>query len=127
VSPNPSDRVLIVSDDERVAALVEMAVRPALKPEIVVADGKRKVQPAAGNYGLIILALSAFDSEPIVALARASLTLEIGHVPLLIISDRSFRSDPSTHIRHMGFPFTVGELFSEIQTIMRQECAPASA
>ncbi len=125
LGPGPSNGVLIVSDDERVAALVEMAVRPALEPEIIITNSstRRSGRSAGGKYDLIILALSAYDSEPVVALARAALTLEIGRVPLLIISDRAFRSDPATRIRHMPFPFTVGQLYGQVQSILQEEYA----
>jgi hypothetical protein len=74
-----------------------------------------------GDCSLIIVAASLPSSEPVVALARASLAARIGEVPLLIISDRPFPPDPVDRIAHLDFPFDIGGLHNSIQDILNRE------
>jgi hypothetical protein len=57
------------------------------------------------HLAMVILALSSPTHEPLVVLSRANLVGLIGQVPLLIISDRPFRSHPAELIFHLDFPF----------------------
>jgi len=52
--------------------------------------------------------------EPVVELARRSLIDKLGKVPLLIISDRPFDSNPPDRFAHLSFPFTPERLCSQI-------------
>jgi hypothetical protein len=54
----------------------------------------------------------------VVGLARADLAEQIGHVPLLIISDRPFEDDDLCQIEHMGFPFDIDQLYSRVRDIL---------
>jgi len=75
-----------------------------------------------GNCDLIVVAMrSSFASEPVVALARASLAQRIGQVPLLIISDRPFDSAPDVRIFHLGFPFGADELCAKVRDILHRQ------
>jgi hypothetical protein len=58
-------------------------------------------------------------SEPVVELAKASLTGRIRQVSLLIISDRPFQSDPDARIVHLDFPFDMDGLYDRVGEILR--------
>jgi hypothetical protein len=63
--------------------------------------------------------MSSPTSEPVVALSRASLAGQIGQVPLLIISDRPFQSDPDDRIIHLDFPFDIDGLHDKVEKILQ--------
>jgi len=72
-----------------------------------------------GDFDLIVVAMSSPTSEPVVALARASLAGQIGQVPLLIISDRPFHSDPNDRIIHLDFPFDIDGLCDKVKEVLQ--------
>lgn len=116
----PKKRALILSDDEGLAKAVALNLNGYL--EVVrhpsLSAGKCESQIEAGVFDLIILAMSSPTSEPVVALARASLAERIGRVPLLIISDRPFRSEPDDKITHLDFPFKIDELHRTVKNLV---------
>ena len=57
-------------------------------------------------------------SEPVVALARASLADRIGRVPLQIVSDRPFDSEPDEQIIHLDFPFDIDRLHDKVKKVL---------
>ena len=89
-----SDHVIILSDSERLARLIEFGLDvPKVSRYVFGPVGTACRRIDAAGCRLIILALSSLSSEPIVALARASLIDCIGRVPMLVISDKPFSSD----------------------------------
>jgi hypothetical protein len=82
-------------------------------------------QAEVGDFDMIVVAMSSPTSEPVVALARASLAGRIGQVPLLIISDRPFHSDPDDQIIHLDFPFDIDGLRAKVKEIL-QRCSEPS-
>lgn len=117
--------VLILSDNEFVAKTVELAVRREVETTPVLLDWP--AQPAAPLtptcFDLIVVVLSAYTSEAVVALARASLTDLIGRVPLLIVSDKPFTADAAMRIMHMDFPFTLDGLSEQVRRILQSDDA----
>lgn len=72
---------------------------------------------------LIVVAISLPDGEPIVTLFNASLTEQIGRIPLLIISDRKFDPNHKGRIFHLDFPFSAIDLRSTVQVALKQSLA----
>lgn len=73
----------------------------------------------AANCKLVMLALSQSGNEPVVILARTGLTHLVGAVPLLIISDRTFRADPERCIFfHLPFPFRASSLRQTVDDLL---------
>ena len=70
------------------------------------------------DFDLIVVAISSSTGEPIVTLFNASLTKQIGHIPLLIISDRHFDPNYEGQIFHLDFPFDANELRREVQMVL---------
>ena len=85
----------------------------------------RESQAEMDDFDLIVVAMSSSTSEPIVALARASLAGRIGQIPLLIISDRPFHSDPDDQIIHLDFPFDIDGLHAKVKGILQRGSEPA--
>ena len=77
-----------------------------------------KEQSKADKPDLIVVAISLPDGEPIVALFNASLTEQIGRIPLLIISDRKFDSNHKGRIFHLNFPFNATDLRNMVQVAL---------
>ncbi|MBI5034371.1 MAG: hypothetical protein HZB51_27935 [Chloroflexi bacterium] len=117
--PDPK-KVLLLSDNESVAKLISHIATDDLN--VVRFSLAPKKQPekiaATGHFDLIILALSQYASEPIVALAQASLLKAVGQVPMLIISDKSFQSDPTMLITHMDLAFSIGHLNTQVREML---------
>ncbi len=124
-------QVIVLSDHQGLARLIELALHeelhiiridPSLQPgrsqsplipEAVPSQCKREV------IALIVVALSAHDSEPLVALAQAGLEECIGKVPILIISDRPFQPAVDVQIAHLTFPFLFDELSEKVRTMLQ--------
>jgi len=67
---------------------------------------------------LIIVASSSPSTEPVVALAEAALNDQVGHIPLLIISDRNFTTCREKKIFHLDFPFDPEALRHSVCTLL---------
>jgi hypothetical protein len=119
-------RALLVSDDESVSKIIELAIGGAVTviPLKLKLSDSLEDRGRPGNWDLIILALSSYASEPLVALANAGVPVELGQVPLLVISDRPFTSDRKVHIHHLDFPFSVAQLSDAIHHILPPDRAP---
>jgi hypothetical protein len=70
------------------------------------------------GYHLIVMAMGSPYSEPLVALARASLAQAAGTVPILIISDRYFDSDTEARIAHLDYPCDAEALFAAASALL---------
>lgn len=123
-------RVLVLSDNDGLSRAIELNLKhsqleiiklalspPGQRSEPV--EGQRECQAEVGHFDLIVVAMSSPTSEPVVALARTSLIRQIGQVPLLIISDRPFQSDPDDQIIHLDFPFDIDRLHDKVEEILQ--------
>ena len=70
------------------------------------------------QFNLIVVASGSSTSEPLVTLFNASLTKQIGQIPLLIISDRQFDPNDAGRIFHLDFPFNAGDLRFKIKQLL---------
>jgi hypothetical protein len=115
-------RILVLSDNDGLSRAIELNLNSHLEVEVVrLAPGSlgQEGSQADGDCDLIVVAVSSPNSEPVVALARASLGGRIGQVPLLIISDRPFDSEPEERIVHLDFPFDINRLHDKVEEILR--------
>lgn len=116
-------RVLVLSDNDGLSRAIELNLKHShLKVVKLVPSslGQQGNQAEVGDFDLIVVAMSSPTSEPVVALARTSLAERIGQVPLLIISDRPFHSDPDDQIIHLDFPFDIDGLHDKVQEILQR-------
>ena len=103
---------LILCDNLKLGLALEVHLRPHFKVTVWSDDLRAptffSLEPA--DLILIVVALSSSVNEALVALSRAQLTRHVGVVPILIISDRPFKSDPGQKIFHLSFPFNTDQL-----------------
>jgi hypothetical protein len=133
-------RVLVLSDNDGLSRAIKLNLERSDLEVVKLAlnsPGQRCPEPnrravkgrgnqaEMGDFDLIVVAMSSSTSEPIVALARASLAGRIGQVPLLIISDRPFHSDPDDQIVHLDFPFDIDGLHDKVKAILQRGSEPA--
>ena len=115
-------RILILSDNAGLSRAIEVNLNNHLEVEVVrLATSilkRRRDQVENGRFDLIVVAMSSPASEPVVALARASLADRIGRVPLLIVSDRPFDSEPDEQIIHLDFPFDIDRLHDKVKQVL---------
>ena len=115
-------RVLVLSDNDILSRAIELNLKQSHLKIVRLAlssPGQPGSQAEVGDFDLIVIAMSSPTNEPIVALARASLAGRIGQVPLLIISDRPFYSDPDDQIIHLDFPFDIDGLHDKVKEILQ--------
>jgi len=111
----PRSQVLVWSDDDFLYEIIEANLRclhllaKRAEPEATAQDFP---------FTLLIMALSSPNSEPVVALGQAALGGLLGHIPLLIISDRPFKAAPTNLIYHLEFPFNAEKLHHTVQTLL---------
>jgi hypothetical protein len=118
----PGKRVLVLSDSDTLARVLALSLEGRFSVEVL----RRAVGPALtnrngttlGDLHLIVVALSSPSNEPVVELHRASLIEHVGQVPLLIISDKPFRTAASDMIRHLQFPFEIETLHERVRELL---------
>jgi len=121
-------RVLVLSDNDGLSRAIGLNLKHSHLEVIRLAlssPGQRGSQAEMDDFDLIVVAMSSPTSEPVVALARASLAGRVGQVPLLIISDRPFHSDPDDQIIHLDFPFDINGLRDKVQEILQRDSQPS--
>lgn len=116
-------KVLVLSDNDGLSRAIEFNLNDHLDVEVIRLAPSSQEQwvnrAKNGDFDLIVLGLSSPTSEPVVALAKASLTRQIGRIPLLIISDRAFESDFEEQIIHLDFPFAVDKFRDKVRKILQ--------
>jgi len=120
-------RVLVLSDNDGLSRAIESNLNSHLEVVRLTlsSPGQRESQAELGDFDMIVVAMSLPTSEPVVALARASLAGRIGQVPLLIISDRPFHSDLDDQIIHLDFPFDIDGLHDKVKEILQRGSEPS--
>jgi DNA-binding response OmpR family regulator len=120
-------RVLVLSDNDGLSRAIESNLNSHLEVVRLTlsSPGQRESQAELGDFDMIVVAMSLPTSEPVVALARASLAGRIGQVPLLIISDRPFHPDLDDQIIHLDFPFDIGGLHDKVKEILQRGSEPS--
>lgn len=115
-------KVLVLSDNGGLTRAIELNLTSHLPVQVTkleMGSWTQSCDYADTDFDLMVVALSSPRNEPIVALAKASLAGQMGRVPLLIISERPFRPDPSGRIAHLNFPFDVRGLYCKVQEILQ--------
>jgi hypothetical protein len=116
-------RVLILSDNEGLSRAIVLNLNSCLEVRTARFEPKSpqgwKLQTENAGFDLMIVAMSSPTSEPVVALARASLAGLIGQVPLLIISDQPFDCTPDDLITHLDFPFDIDRLCYTVREMLQ--------
>ncbi len=124
-SASTGRRAFLVSDHAALYKAIELALYSRFGLEVkgftLDAAGQQKNAPGEGALDIIIVAMSSPASEPLVAVARASLTAHIGRVPLLIISSRPFQSNPEERITHLYFPFDMDALYDRVRRVLQEK------
>lgn len=111
-------KILVVTDSEKLQKAVEINLQGIWETAGWFMQTLSPLPLALSDIRLIIVALSSSQSEPVVALARASLNASVGQIPLLIISDRRFSDDPQQNIHHLDFPFTPEMLCQKVRQML---------
>jgi len=113
-------RIVILSDNQKLAKTLalNLEVESAWQVDQWVLDTSNHPTDLNGNLSLIVIALNSPIGEPIMALAKASLTHYIGRVPLLIISDRPFPEDLEAQISHLDFPSSSEGFYGKVREIL---------
>ena len=100
-------RVLILSDSDDLSRAIVLSLDGGLDTvcagPIATEAGKERVY--GDDFDLIVLAASLPDSEPAAMLYASVLDERIDHIPLLIVSPRTFFSDPKERIFCSALPF----------------------
>jgi hypothetical protein len=110
-------KILILSDDERVARVIELVLKRSSFAETEIARQPNRPLETS-NLSLIILVASSPASEPVVALAQAALVEQVGRIPLLIVSDEPFQASPDHLIFHLDLPFDHDELQRQVHNLL---------
>jgi hypothetical protein len=119
-------RVLVLSDNAKLSRAIEFNLSRHLQVVRLAPGlpGQPGHQTEIGSFDLIVVGMSLPVNDP-VALSLSLLAGQISPVPLLIISERLFHSDPNLRIVHMDFPFDVDKLYDKVVEILQGELEPA--
>lgn len=110
-SSAPAHHALLLGDNQALLRLIAASLKGYQTTPVVLPAAGAGRQPILdwreeALPDLLILALSAAESEPLVALSYAGIIGWVGKMPILIICDRRFRSAPDLLIYHLAFPFS---------------------
>lgn len=114
-------KILIVTDSHKLYRAIEINLEDhweAISCQLPETRTNPPLPVSITQVDLIVLALSASRSEPIVWLSRAALQMYLGMIPLLIISDRGFKEDLLENIYHLDFPFDAEMLRHTVSRIL---------
>jgi two-component system alkaline phosphatase synthesis response regulator PhoP len=117
-------RILIVEDDEAIAAGLAMNLRlEGYRPEVSV-DGQDALERLTGSdFGLVLLDISLPRKTGLELLAE--LRLAGNHVPVLVLSARQGEYDKVAALRlgaddYVTKPFALAELMARVQALLRR-------
>jgi hypothetical protein len=115
-------RAVVLGDNDLLCRAIGLSLDGHLQMEVVETGPALPQGPdlsAMGNHlDLIVVAMCSPDSEPLLALVRASLAHRVGRTPVLIISERPFEARPGENIAHLRFPFRPEELHHRVRGIL---------
>ena len=109
-----SNQVLVVCDYDPLYAAIELKLTGlpqvrVMRLDLTGADRPKSAPPADG-FELIIVAPMPPINDPMSILSKASLLNQVGHVPVLIISEHPSRPESDDKIAYLNFPFDIDEL-----------------
>ena len=124
-APLPNQKtILVLSDDDRVARVIELILRRGDPPDrnvVVDSPNRSGPKPATDSLCLVILAISTVTEDPMVALSRVSLDRQIRRIPVLVISNGPFHPNPDHRIFHLGLPFDFDEFSEQVHILLASE------
>lgn len=109
----PEKRILLFSDNAMLTRAIE---RNLQNHWVLIAPG---ADTPTRPFDMIILALGVYDNEPLIALAQIGEGQSLGQVPILVISDRPFRPNPSLHIYHLDLARISQWLEARVETLLQ--------
>jgi hypothetical protein len=116
-------RVVVLSDNRGLSRVIEFSLKnhdlEVIDPSLMSGNGGEPSR--VKDLDLIIVAMSLPTSEPLETLSKASMSDQIGQIPLLIISERPLRSAPDDQVEHLGFPFGLDGFYHKVETILQKE------
>jgi len=121
ITNSTEKKALVLSDNENLSRAIEISLDILLNVKVInlTPSSSEKLGNANSNVDLIVMAMSSPNDEPVWTLTRALLARQVGQVPLLIISDRPFDSDPNVNIFHLDFPFGIDGLRAKVREILQ--------
>jgi hypothetical protein len=116
-------QVLVLSDNDGLARAIELNLRSlwAVVRRAPSGAGQPGSPSEAGDFDLIVVAMSSPGSDLYVALTSASLDRHIGQVPMLIISEEQFHAAPNDRMVHLDFPFEIDELYDKVRETLQEQ------
>lgn len=115
-------RTVVLGDNDLLCRAIGLSLDGHLKMDVVETWPALPQGPDLSTMGdhldLIVVAMSSPDSEPLLALVRASLADRLGRTPVLIISERPFDARPEENIAHLRFPFRPEELHNRVRGLL---------
>ena len=116
----PDRKILIVSDHPQLARAIELGLQPRQPVTWLARESSEAKLPSPDGWAAIIVSLCSHIGEPLAALQRAGLTPCIGHVPILIVSERPFEAGPRDLVQHLDYPFTPEALKQAVDGLLAQ-------
>jgi DNA-binding response OmpR family regulator len=114
-------RVLIVSDTDDLSRTIASSLNGSVDAVRLVlyslqADQERVYQD---HFDLIVLGVSLPDSEPAAMLYQGTLGERIDQIPVVIVSPRTFFSDPEERIFYFDLPLDEDQFHARVVQILQ--------
>ncbi len=113
-------RVLVLSDDERLARAIELNLRHCAVEIVRVVPDRPWQEADVAALGPIDLIVAAVSSLTTRSATIKELAGRASHVPLLLISDRHTYTDLDRRATHLDFPFDVNDLCRRVMELLQK-------
>ena len=114
-------RVLILSDADDLSRAIALSLNGSVDAVRLVPHSLRAVQEQVyqDHFDLIVLGASLPDSEPAAMLYQGMLGEQIDQIPVVIVSPRTFFSDPSERIFYFDLPLDEDRFHARVVQILQ--------
>lgn len=119
VPHSPACTILALGDSEALLKVISYLLAPEYQVTSLLANGRPPtLLPDLNAVDLLILAVGAPETEPLVMLGQAGLGCLLGVVPILLITERQFYPAPDSRIYHLDYPFPPDALKRMLQQLI---------
>lgn len=124
-----SKQIYVLCDYDALYAAIELKLSGLSQAHVIRVELDRGRWPEdmslLGTADLIIFAAIPSFNDPMTLLSRSPIGNQLGHTPVLVISERPSRPESADRITYLNFPFDMDDLTYTALAILNQQPEPS--